>query len=601
LTNEPVSPGPSWQRGRKSTNIVPTMKRFVRYLKKYRLYIFTIVALGTIISILSIIAPRVLGDLTDQVADCIENGTALDMDSVFVSAAILITLYLVIMIFEIMYTRMEWMTEEKVGGDLRLELSRKVSRIPVGLLDKMQTGDVMSRFVNDNNSIRNQGVECITRTIEMVIMLAGCIIVMFLTDWKLALASLVPTILGFLIIRVIVKLSQKYYRAQSRNLGKMNNIVEETYRGLNVVTVYNGLDETKKRFDEVNQDLFSTTFKSRFFGSLMPEIIGFVNNLGYAFVCIVGSVLIIEGESTFGTLVAFIVYVKISNRPLMALSNTLAGLQEVAAAAERTFEFLDTPEMDNEDDAVEVPDRIKGEIEFKDVRFSYVPGTEVIHDLNLHVDVGQRIAIVGPTGAGKTTISNLLLRYYDPDSGSITVDGIDTTKIRRDDVRDMFGVVLQETWLFKGTIRENLIFDSPGVPDSRVEEVCRAVGLGTYLDRLPKGLDTYLENPQTLSAGQRQQITIARAIIKDAPLLIMDEATSSVDTRTERTIQQAMDHLMTGRTSFVIAHRLSTIKSADRIIVIRKGEIVESGTHDELIAQGGFYRSLYDSQFEFCE
>ena len=601
MTTTPISPGPPWQRGKKSTNLAKTMKRYIRYLKRYRAYIYTIIVLGTLISILSLIGPRLLGDLTDQVARCIELGTMVDLDSITESAVILIALYLLIMALEMIYTRMEWISEEKLGGDLRLDLSKKVSRIPVGQMDKMYTGDVMSRFVNDTDSIRHQGIECITRTIEMVIMLVGCIVVMFMAEWRLALAALVPTFIGFAIIRVIIKISQKYYRAQSRNLGKMNNIVEETYRGLNVVTVYNGLDETKKRFGEVNDDLYTTTFKSRFFGSLMPELIGFINNLGYVFVCIVGSALILEGAATFGTLVAFIVYVKISNRPLMALSNSLSSLQDVAASAERIFEFLDTPEMDSEENAVTLPDRIRGEIEFKDVRFSYVPGTEVIHDLNLHVDVGQRIAIVGPTGAGKTTLSNLLLRYYDPDSGSITLDGIDLTDIRRSDVRDLFGVVLQDTWLFKGTLRENLVFDNTEVPDSRIEEVCEAVGLGTYLSRLPNGLDTYLENPQTLSSGQRQQITIARAIIKDAPLLIMDEATSSVDTRTERTIQNAMDHLMKGRTSFVIAHRLSTIKSADRIIVIRKGEIVESGTHEELISKGGFYRSLYDSQFEFCD
>jgi ATP-binding cassette subfamily B protein len=484
---------------------------------------------------------------------------------------------------------------------MRKDLSRKVSRIPVGSLDKMRKGDILSRFVNDIDTMRLRSVESITRTGESLIMLIGCVVIMTFIDWRLMLAAMLPMLIGFVGMRVVVRFSHKYYRAQSRNLGKMNTIVEETYRGLNVITLYNGLDDVKAKFMGVNKDLYSVSFRSRMMGELMPSISGLVNNMGYVSVCIVASLLILDGSATFGTLVAFIAYVKICNRPIMSLSNTVGGLQEVAAAAERIFEFLDTPEMEDESGKGVIDGPIEGKVRFNDVCFSYNPGTEVIHDLNLDVAPGMRIAIVGPTGAGKTTISNLLLRYYDPDSGSITLDGVKLTDLRREEVRKQFGVVLQDVWLFKGTIRQNLVFGSEDVPEERIMEACRAVGLEHFINAHPEGLDTYINNPDSLSSGQKQQISIARAIIKDAPMLIMDEATSSVDTRTEAVIQDAMDQLMKGRTSFVIAHRLSTIKNADHIIVIRKGEIIERGTHEELLSKGGFYRSLYDSQFEFCD
>ncbi len=597
----PPPPGPPWARGNKAKNIMPTIRRLLRYAKPFHASIALVIVLGIMVMLLSMYGPQLLSSMTDYVADCIEERSAVDTDAVLKTALILVAIYGCTIVLEWSRIRIEWTSEERLGNMLRKDLSKKISRISVGRLDSMRMGDIMSRFVNDSDTIRLHSVESITHSLQSIMMMVGSMVMMFVTEWRLAIVVLIPTFIGFLIVRVIVKFSQKYYRAQSRNLGKMNTIVEETYRGLDVINSYNGLDEIKGRFAEVNEDLYVVSFRSRLLGGFLPELSGFVNNLGYVLVCVMGSLLIFDGTSTFGTLVAFIVYVKMCNRPLMELSGSLGGLQETAAAAERIFEFMDTPEMDPETEFESLPAEIKGRIEFKDVNFSYVPDVEIIHNLNLTVEPGQRIAIVGPTGAGKTTISNLLLRYYDPDSGTISLDGTDTTKFRREDVRKLFSVVLQETWLFKGTVRQNLVFGSDDVPDSRLEEVCEAVGLGRYLRSLPNGLDTYIDRPQSLSSGQRQQITIARAIIKDAPLLIMDEATSSVDTRTEHAIQDAMDKLMRGRTSFIIAHRLSTIKSADHIIVIKKGEIIERGTHEELIAKGGFYRSLYDSQFEFCE
>ena len=575
--------------------------RLLKYAKPFHIVFIALIAVGISTTLLSVISPIYLGEIADYAADCIEQKIVVDPEAVIGTVLLLIVLYTILFFLEWSRTRMEWVYEEKLGNMIRKDLSKKISKIPIGYLDSLQTGDIVSRFVNDSDTIRLRSVECFTRTAESLIMLAGCIVIMIVLDWRMTLAVIVPTILGFLLIKVLVKVSQKYYRAQAKNLGKMNNIVEETYRGLDVINVFNGVDDVRKEFASVNDDLYKVSFRSRMMGELLPTFTGFVNNLGYVFVCIVASILILDGSATFGTLVTFLVYVKLCNRPLMSLSNSLSGLQEVAAAAERIFEFLDAPEMGDEIDRAELPQNIRGKVEFDHVHFSYVQGVEIIHDLNLTVEPGMRIAIVGPTGAGKTTISNLLMRYYDPDSGSISIDGIKTTDIRREDVRKQFGVVLQDTWLFQGTLRQNLVFDSKEVPDERILKVCEAIGLDRYIESLPSGLDTYLDNPQSLSSGQRQQIAIARAVIKDAPMLIMDEATSSIDTRTEHIIQNAMDELMRGRTSFVIAHRLSTIKSADHIIVIKKGQIIERGTHEELISKGGFYRSLYDSQFEFCD
>lgn len=597
----PPPPAHPWERTGKPKNMWPTLMRLLKYAKPFHIVFIALIAVGISTTLLSVISPIYLGEIADYAADCIEQKIVVDPEAVIGTVLLLIVLYTILFFLEWSRTRMEWVYEEKLGNMIRKDLSKKISKIPIGYLDSLQTGDIVSRFVNDSDTIRLRSVECFTRTAESLIMLAGCIVIMIVLDWRMTLAVIVPTILGFLLIKVLVKVSQKYYRAQAKNLGKMNNIVEETYRGLDVINVFNGVDDVRKEFASVNDDLYKVSFRSRMMGELLPTFTGFVNNLGYVFVCIVASILILDGSATFGTLVTFLVYVKLCNRPLMSLSNSLSGLQEVAAAAERIFEFLDAPEMGDEIDRAELPQNIRGKVEFNHVHFSYVQGVEIIHDLNLTVEPGMRIAIVGPTGAGKTTISNLLMRYYDPDSGSISIDGIKTTDIRREDVRKQFGVVLQDTWLFQGTLRQNLVFDSKEVPDERILKVCEAIGLDRYIESLPSGLDTYLDNPQSLSSGQRQQIAIARAVIKDAPMLIMDEATSSIDTRTEHIIQNAMDELMRGRTSFVIAHRLSTIKSADHIIVIKKGQIIERGTHEELISKGGFYRSLYDSQFEFCD
>ncbi len=592
---------PRWSQGEKSKNMGPTLLRLLHYFGKYRWYIYIGSLLTLVCSVLTVIGPTYLSELTNVVADGMSEGSGIDLGRVTQLGLCLVALYATAFLCEAAGTRLAWVAEEINGDMLRKLLSEKISRISVGTLDSMRSGDIMSRFANDTDNIRSKGADCFTNMASAVSMFIGCIVMMFVTDWRLALITMAPSILGFLGIRAMIRWSQKYYRIQAKDLGRMNNLVSEVFDGLDVVSVYNGVEAARERYVDINESLYVSAFRSRFVGGMMPQITGFVNNVGYVLVCIAGALFILEGTASYGTVVAFIVYAKLLNMPLTRIAGALANVQMVAVSCERVFEFLDTPEMEDESGKADAPEDVEGRVDIVDVSFSYVPGKEVLHGLSISASPGQRIAIVGPTGAGKTTIANLLLRFYDADSGKISIDGTDITEIRREEVRRLFSVVLQEAWMLRGTIRENITLGNEGISDSAIEEACDAVGMAGYLRSLPDGLDTFIKDPSSLSAGQRQQINIARALVKDAPLLILDEATSSVDTRTERRIQEAMDRLMRGRTSFVIAHRLSTIKAADRILVIRKGKVVEQGTHEELLAMNGFYRDLYDSQFESCE
>ena len=430
-------------------------------------------------------------------------------------------------------------------------------------------------------------------------MIGGGLAMMLYTDWRLAVVAVLPTLLGASFLYIVTHRSQKYFVAQQRDLGLINGIVEETYYGHDVVRTYNGTAEAERRFAEVNDRLRASSFRVRVATAMMPQLMNFISNLSYVVVCVAGSVLIIEGSIGYGVIVAFIVYVKRFNQPVAEMADIVARMQSVASASERVFGILSMDEMPPSPEAPDIG-RASGRVEFRDVRFGYTPGREVIHGFSLTVEPGSKVAIVGPTGAGKTTIANLLVRFYDPDSGEILIDGIPTTSMSRAQVREQFSMVLQDSWLSDGTFYENVAFTS-GAGREEVERACDVVGIGDHIRSLPDGFDTVVGEASALSAGQRQQLAIARAMVKDAPMLILDEATSSVDTRTERRIQEAMDRMMVGRTSFVIAHRLSTVRDADVILVIRDGSIVEQGTHEELIALGGFYRMLYDSQFEGCD
>ncbi len=593
--------GPRWAVGEKPKDMRGTMARLMRYIGKYRRDIVAGVAFSIAAAVLTLIGPQYLAQITDLISGAILGGTALDMEGIWHICAVLIVIYSASVLLSTGQEYLISASSEKIANIMRDDLSGKINRIPLGYYDSSSTGDIMSRLTNDADTVGNSSSESIALLISSVTMAAGALIMMFYTDSSLAAVAVLPTAFGFVLMFVLIKKSHKYYRRQQRDLGVMNGLVEEVYYGHDIVRAYNGEEGSKRRFSAINESLYSSAFRARFMTSLMPQMLSFISNIGYVAVCIFGSMMVIDGSIGYGAVVAFIVYIHQFTRPILMVSESLVLMQSVAAASERIFEFLDAPEMEKEEIGGNVPADVRGAVEFRDVRFGYVPGREIIHGFSQKVEPGQKVAIVGPTGAGKTTIVNLLMRFYETDSGEILVDGVPTRSMTRAQVHDLFCMVLQDTWLFEGTIRENIVYTGKDVSDGEVAEACRAAGIDEFIRSLPDGYDTVLTEGTKLSAGQKQQITIARAMVRDAPLLILDEATSSVDTMTEKRIQNAMDLLMKGRTSFVIAHRLSTVRNADLILVMRDGEICEKGTHGELMEKGGFYRELYDSQFENSE
>lgn len=481
---------------------------------------------------------------------------------------------------------------------MRKQLSEKINRLPLKYFDNESFGNVLSRITNDVDTIGQTLNMSVGQLTSAVALFFGSLIMMFTTNVIMTLTAIGSTIIGFSLMMFIMGKSQKYFKNQQRELGKINGHIEEVYSGLNVVRAYNGEEQSSKTFTAINDKLYQSAWRAQFISGIMMPLMGFIGNFGYVAVCVVGAALAMNGKIEFGVIVAFMVYIRLFTQPLAQAAQSLTTLQSTAAAAERVFQFLDEEELSPEIEGVITSHEAKGEVEFRDVKFSYNPDREIIKDFSAHAMPGQKIAIVGPTGSGKTTIVNLLMRFYELKGGEIFLDGIPISHMTRECVHDQFCMVLQDTWLFEGTIRENIIYSKENVSDEEVVKACKAVGLHHFIRTLPEGYNTVLGDTASLSAGQRQLLTIARAIIENAPLLILDEATSSVDTRTEIQIQRAMDKLTEGRTSFIIAHRLSTIKSADLILVMRDGCIVERGTHEELLSQGGFYAELYNSQFD---
>jgi len=582
-----------------------TMAKLIVYCKSYLPTIIIALIAAAAGTLFQIIGPDKLKDLTNEISKglpALVNGApvlgSIDFTAVEKIAWTLVGFYAAAMLLNLAQGQIMATVTQHISKKMRTDISLKINRLPLRYFDRTSHGDVLSRVTNDVDTIGQSLNQSIGTLITSITMLVGSLIMMFYNNWILALTAIGASVLGFVLMMVIMSKSQKYFSAQQRALGSINGHIEETYSGHNVIKVYNGGKAAKKTFEEINAKLYGSAWRAQFLSGLMMPLMGFVGNFGYVAVCVVGAVLAMNGTISFGVIVAFMMYVRLFTQPMSQLAQAFNNLQGTAAAGERVFEFLGEAELSDESEKGKLLQNIDGNVEFRDVRFGYVPDKTVIHNFSAKIGAGQKVAIVGPTGAGKTTIVNLLMRFYELDGGEILLDGTSIAQVPRENVHEQFGMVLQDTWLFEGTIRDNIVYSKPDVSDEQVVAACKTVGLHHFIKTLPNGYNTVLNDKASLSEGQKQLITIARAMIQNAPLLILDEATSSVDTRTERIVQRAMDKLTAGRTSFVIAHRLSTIKNADLILVMRDGDIVESGNHEDLLAKGGFYAELYNSQFE---
>ena len=521
-----------------------------------------------------------------------------DIEKIFKICITLVILYIVAYFANFFQGFIMATVNQKVSQDMRGAISKKINRIPLKYYDTTSYGDILSRITNDVDTIGQTLNNSISTLIGAGALFIGSLIMMFVTNWIMALSGIVATLIGFILMNVIIKKSQKYFIMQQNVLGQANGYVEEAYSGQEIIKAYNAEDEVQTEFEKINQKLYVSGWKSQFFSGLMQPLMSFIGNFGYVVVCVVGAVLVHYGYINFSVIIAIMIYIRLFTQPLSQLAQGVTNLQSTAAASERVFEFLEVEELSNEDDLNKKVEKVKGNVEFKHVHFGYNPDKIIINDFSASIKSGEKVAIVGPTGAGKTTLVNLLMKFYDINSGDIIIDGVSIKDMKREDVHDLFGMVLQDTWLFNGTIKENIRYNKQDVTDEQIVEACKMAGIDHFIRTLPNGYDTILDDNTNISAGQKQLLTIARAMVENAPMLILDEATSSVDTRTEILIQQAMDKLTENRTSFVIAHRLSTIKNADLILVLKDGDIVEQGNHEELLSNGGFYADLYNSQFE---
>ncbi len=512
----------------------------------------------------------------------------------------LVVLYAISAIFNLFEGLVMSTVSNKFAKDLRAKITKKINKLPLKFFDKHQTGDILSRVTNDVDTIGQTMNQSLGTLVSAITLFVGTIIMMFVTNWIMAITAIISSIFGFALMMIVMSKSQKYFNEKQTRLGQLNGHIEEIYTGINVVRVSNAREYTKKEFDKLNKQLKTSNQKSQFLSGLMPPMMSFIGNLGYVAVCIVGALLTINGKISFGIIVAFMTYVRMFTSPLTQIAQAMTSLQSTAAAGERVFEFIDKEEMSKENPKYILDkEKVKGEIEFKDVLFTYDGNDKpTINNFSTKIKPGQKVAIVGPTGAGKTTIVNLLMRFYEINGGTIKIDGINTKEITRQNIHELFTMVLQDTWLFEGTIKENIIYNRKNINDEQITEVCKEVGIDHFIKTLPEGYDTPVTDNDDISSGQKQLITIARAMIENSPFLILDEATSNVDTRTEELVQTAMDKLTKGKTSFIIAHRLSTIKNADIILVMKDGNIIETGNHEQLIKQKGFYANLYNSQFE---
>ena len=589
--------------GRRMTNEKPTGNTFQslgklgNYCKPYWAVMIIAVICDMLGVVTKLIGPNKISDITNKISAGLTG--KMDIDGIVSICVFLVVLYLVGTVLSYITSLIMTIVTQKLNKGLRTNISKKINNLPIGYFHKTTTGDVLSRVTNDVDTIGTTMQSSITTLVSAVTMFVGSIVMMVYTNVVMAITAILASVIGFILMFLIMGHSQKYFAAKQKWLGAMNGHIEEVYSGHNIVKLFNGEAKEKEKFIKLNEKMCESDWKSQFFSGLMQPIMAFIGNFAYVAVCVMGAYLVMNDYTTFGTIVAFMIYVRLFTNPLAQMAQAATQLQSTAAASGRVFEFLESEEMEDESHKVEsLPKSIKGDVEFDHVKFGYTKDKVIIHDFNEHVKPGQKVAIVGPTGAGKSTLVNLLMRFYEVDSGDIKIDGISTKDLTRENIHDLFGMVLQDTWTFEGSIRENLAYGKENVTDEQLDKVCKAAGLSHFIKSLPKGYDTTLDEKLNMSAGQKQLLTIARAMVEDAPMMILDEATSSVDTRTEIKIQEAMDKLTKGRTSFVIAHRLSTIKNADIILVLKDGDIIESGNHQQLMEQKGFYADLYNSQFE---
>lgn len=637
-----------------SKNFGASMKRLFKSLDKWKYLFITSLVLALVSAILSLISPNKLSDLTNIITDGIKSNInekiisdimqddtisienkkefsdflkesktkdektllkefdklpkpiynkikpKINMVKVKKTAILLGSLYIISALLSYIETIIMTIISNNFSKKLRTNISKKINTLPLKYFDSHETGDVLSRVTNDVDTINQNMNNSLSTLVTSITLFIGSIIMMFITNWTMALTAILSSIIGFIFIGIILKNSQKYFIKRQTELGDLNGYIEEIYSGHNVVKAYNGEKEAFKSFNKLNKKLYTSNRKSAFYSGLMQPIMMFVGNFGYVAVCVVGAILTMKGYITFGVIVAFMVYVRLFTNPLAQIAQAMTNLQSTAAASERVFEFLDETEMADEKDKTGKLDKnkVSGKIEFKNVLFGYDDNKTIIKNFNVTVNPGEKVAIVGPTGAGKTTLVNLLMKFYEIKSGDILIDDVSIHNLTRENIHDLFIMVLQDTWLFNGTIKENLKFNSKNVTEEEIINSCKYIGIDHFIKTLPGGIDSIVSDNESISGGQKQLLTITRGLIKNAPFLILDEATSNVDTRTEELVAKAMDKLTHGRTSFIIAHRLSTIKNADLILVMNEGNIIEQGTHDELMKKNGFYADLYNSQFK---
>jgi len=578
------------------TDVKKVFRALICYMKPYWIYMILATAATTVGVVVSLISPTLIGDIVDLIMDGIMTG--MDFDGIWDIGRLLIILYLISFVFD--YSSMFTMANvtQFLSKRMRRDLNDKIDTLPLKYFDATSSGDILSRVTNDVDSLATTLNQSFVSLIASIIMLFGSGYMMFRENALMAWSAIGAAVVGFALMGIIGAKSQKYFTSQREELGEITGHVEEVFTGHAVVKSYDGEELVKEQFDNINKRLYKSSFMASFISSIMMPLMMFIGNLGFVFVCVVGAVQVMNGDITFGVIAQFMIYIRLFTSPLGEIANGAIMFQGAIAASGRIFGFFEEEEVADESHKKSSLSTVSGAVEFKNVKFSYKADKPIINNFTANVKPGQKVAIVGPTGAGKTTIVNLLMRFYEVNGGSISVDGVNLQDIPRESVYDLFCMVLQDTWLFEASVRENIVYNKPDVRDEDVKRVCKAVGIHHYIKSLPQGYDTVLTDKVSLSVGQKQLLTIARAMLSDAPMLILDEATSSVDTRTELLIQQAMDKLMVGRTSFVIAHRLSTIKNADTILVMNQGDIIESGSHDELLEQDGFYANLYNSQFE---